>query len=77
MGRKPQERVMFRARVAPDTPEKLRQLAASLGHLYGGEGQPGALLDLLASEDFVLVPKTDSESSATIADGIAQPNPLI
>ena len=44
MGRKQRSPsgIVFRARVARQTPEKLEKLAASMGHLYGGKGKPGA-----------------------------------
>lgn len=68
MGRKPQEQesVVFRARVASTTPERLEKLAAAMGKLYGGKGQPGAVLDLLASGDWVLVPRTSLKSVAQL-----------
>ena len=69
MGRKQRSPsgIVFRARVAQQTPEKLEKLAASMGHLYGGKGKPGALLDMLASGDLVLVPKTATDVIKSVA----------
>lgn len=38
-----------------------------MGHLYGGKGKPGALLDMLASGDLVLVPKTATDVIKSVA----------
>ncbi len=69
MGRKQRSPsgIVFRARVAQQTPEKLEKIAASMGHLYGGKGKPGALLDMLASGDLVLVPKTATDVIKSVA----------
>ena len=74
MGRKQKSPsgIVFRARVAQQTPEKLEKLAASMGHLYGGKGKPGALLDMLASGDLVLVPKTATDVIKSVAQFLAE-----
>jgi len=77
MGRKQKSPsgIVFRARVAQQTPEKLEKLAASMGHLYGGKGKPGALLDMLASGDLVLVPKTATDVKKSVAQFLEETSP--
>ncbi|NJL65979.1 MAG: hypothetical protein HC894_02440 [Microcoleus sp. SM1_3_4] len=62
------------ASCATDT-RKLEKLAASMGHLYGGKGKPGALLDLLASGDFVLVPKNATDVIKSVAQLLEETSP--
>ncbi len=50
------------ARVAPETSEKLKEKALILGFVYDGEGSIGKLLDAIASEEIVLVPKPSWEA---------------
>jgi hypothetical protein len=47
VGRPKLERVVLQARVAPDTPQKLKQIALELGFQWGAEGNTGKLLDAL------------------------------
>lgn len=55
-GRPKEDRTLFQARTARDTPEKIKQLAKIHGFLYNGDGSPGALLDAIASQEIILVP---------------------
>lgn len=55
MGRKKLDRDSLHARVAPDTPDKLKQIAFNLGFIYGDEGSTGQLLDAIASGEVVLI----------------------
>ncbi len=48
MGRPKLNRTVLRARVASDTPEKLKKLALELGFQYGADGNTGKLLDAIA-----------------------------
>ncbi len=48
MGRPKLERTVLQARVNPDTPEKLKQMALHLGYQWGADGNTGALLDAIA-----------------------------
>lgn len=54
MGRKKLERSNLHARVALDTPEKLKKIALSLGYTYDGQGYTGQLLDAIASGELVI-----------------------
>lgn len=47
-GRKKLDRTNLHARVAPETGEKLKQIAQALGYIHGGEGSTGQLLDAIA-----------------------------
>lgn len=55
MGRKKLDRDSLHARVAPDTPDKLKQIAFNLGFVYSDEGSTGQLLDAIASGEVVLI----------------------
>lgn len=55
MGRKKLDRDSLHARVAPDTPDKLKQIAFNLGFVYGTEGSTGQLLDAIANAEVVLI----------------------
>lgn len=46
-----------------------------MGHVYGGKGKPGALLDLLASGDLVLVPKTATDVIKSVAQLLEETSP--
>lgn len=48
MGRPKLERVVLQARVAPNTPQQLKQIAKELGFQWGAEGNTGKLLDAIA-----------------------------
>jgi hypothetical protein len=47
MGRPKLNRTVLQARVNPDTPEKLKQMALELGFQWGTEGNTGAFLDAI------------------------------
>ena len=53
-GRKKLGKKPLMARVAPDTPDKLKALALKYGYQYGGDGATGAFLDALASGEIKL-----------------------
>lgn len=55
MGRKKLDRDSLHARVAPETADKLKQIAVQLGYIHGGEGSTGQLLDAIANGDLVLL----------------------
>lgn len=55
MGRKKLDRDSLHARVAPDTSDRLKQIAFNLGFVYGDEGSTGQLLDAIASGEVVLI----------------------
>lgn len=55
MGRKKLDRDSLHARVAPDTAEKIKQIAFNLGFVYDGEGSTGQLLDAIAHSEIVLI----------------------
>ncbi len=52
MGRPKLNRTLLQVRVAPDTPEKLKQMALKSGFVWGAEGNTGKLLDAIASLPF-------------------------
>lgn len=56
-GRKKQERTSLHARVSPETPNKIKEIAEKLGYLYDGEGSPGQLLDAIAFGKIILISK--------------------
>ncbi len=58
MGRLKANRVQKHFRVDANTPEKLDRLAIQLGYVYGRGGALGELLDAIANEEIILVPKT-------------------
>ncbi len=47
-GRKKLDRTNLHARVAPETGEKLKEIAQALGFIHGGEGLTAQLLDAIA-----------------------------
>jgi hypothetical protein len=57
MGRKKQDRRPFTVRVANNTPQKLKEIAALLGFEHGGGGKTGGLLDAIADGDIILLKK--------------------
>jgi hypothetical protein len=68
VGRPKLNRTVLQARVDPDTPEKLKQMALELGFQWGAEGNTGALLDAIANLStakikYLVEPKSVSESS--------------
>ncbi|WP_373541292.1 hypothetical protein [Chamaesiphon sp.] len=56
MGRKKLDRQEFHARVAPETVDRLKNLAASLGYQHGGQGSIAQVLDAVAEGRIILVP---------------------
>ncbi|MCU0570085.1 MAG: hypothetical protein MUF49_26365 [Oculatellaceae cyanobacterium Prado106] len=57
MARAKANRVQKHFRVDAHTPEKLDRLAIQLGYIYGKGGALGELLDAIANEEVILVPK--------------------
>ncbi len=49
MGRPKLDRTVLQARVAADTPDKLKAMALKLGYQYGADGNTGKFLDAIAS----------------------------
>jgi hypothetical protein len=47
-GRKKLDRTNLHARVAPETGDKLKEIAQALGYIHGDEGSTGQLLDAIA-----------------------------
>lgn len=43
------------ARVAPSTPDKLKEIAHKLGYIYAAEGSTGQLLDAIANGELILI----------------------
>lgn len=56
MGRKKLDRQEFHARVAPETVDRLKNLAAALGYQHGGQGSIAQILDAVAEGRIILVP---------------------
>ena len=56
-GRKKLARKQMQARVAEDTPEKLHEIAASLGYIYGSGASIGSFLDVIAAKQLVVIPE--------------------
>ena len=56
MGRKKLNKYQLRCWVEPESLEKLKLIAASMGHSYAGSGSIGALLDAIATKDLMIVP---------------------
>jgi hypothetical protein len=54
-GRKKLDRTSLHARVAPETPDKLKKIALVLGYIYDSEGSTGQLLDAIANGEIILV----------------------
>jgi hypothetical protein len=63
-GRKKLDRTNLHARVAPETGEKLKQIAQALGYIHGGEGSTGQLLDAIASGEIILIATKKSPNAA-------------
>lgn len=55
MGRKKLNRKNLHARVAPETNERLKDIAYKLGYIYDDTGATGQLLDAIASGEVLLV----------------------
>lgn len=56
MGRKKLNKYQLRCWVEPESLEKLKLIAASMGHSYAGEGSIGPLLDAIATKELLLIP---------------------
>lgn len=56
MGRKKLNKYQLRCWVEPESLDKLKLIAAAMGHNYAGEGSIGPLLDAIASQDLILIP---------------------
>lgn len=54
-GRKKLNRESLHARVAPQTAEKLKEIALKLGYAYDKEGSTGQLLDAIALGEVILL----------------------
>lgn len=54
-GRKKLNRESLHARVAPETAEKLKEIALKLGYVYDKEGSTGQLLDAIALGEVILI----------------------
>jgi hypothetical protein len=57
VGRKKLNRESLHARVAPETAEKLKEIAFKLGYIYDEQGSTGQLLDAIATEKIILIHK--------------------
>lgn len=62
-GRKKLERTNMHARVAPSTPDKLKEIAQRLGYTYADEGSTGQLLDAIANGDIILIATKTQDKS--------------
>jgi hypothetical protein len=54
-GRKKLNRDNLHARVAPETSDKLKEIAFKLGYIYDKQGSTGQLLDAIASGEIILI----------------------
>ncbi|GET38451.1 hypothetical protein [Microseira wollei] len=59
-GRKKLDRTSLHARVAPNTPDKLKEIAFKLGYIYDEQGSTGQLLDAIAEGKIILVQSAKS-----------------
>jgi hypothetical protein len=69
-GRKRLDRKQMQARVAEETPDKLHEIAAAMGYIYGSGASIGNFLDAIADRKLVVIPeevwkKLISKSSKT------------
>ncbi len=55
-GRKKLDRISLHARVAPGTPEKLKEIAQAFEFTYDNDGSTGQLLDAIAEGRLILIP---------------------
>ncbi|BAZ09822.1 hypothetical protein NIES4071_16350 [Calothrix sp. NIES-4071] len=58
MPRQRLNRASLHARVGTQTPELLKQIAYKQGYIYDEEGSTGQLLDAIASQEQVIIPKS-------------------
>ena len=63
-GRKKLDRTNLHARVAPQTGDKLKEIAQTLGYMHGNEGSTGQLLDAIADGELILI-ATKNKSNAS------------
>ncbi len=56
-GRKKLDRKQMQARVANDTPDKLHEIAASMGYIHGDGAAIGTFLDAIADKRLVVIPE--------------------
>jgi hypothetical protein len=54
-GRKKLNRTNLHARVAPETPDKLREIAGKMGYIYSDDGSIGQLFDAIALGEVILI----------------------
>lgn len=72
MPRKKLGRSSLHARVAPETPDKIKQIAFNLGFVYDNEGSTRQLLDAIANSEVVSMPaKNLTIVSATYSETLA------
>lgn len=71
MGRNKQERTNLHARVAIETPAKLKSFAFELGYIHGGEGSIGQLLDAIASEE-IFISNVSKDKSTDLEHRVAK-----
>ncbi len=55
MGRKQLNRTNLHARVASETPDKLKEIAEKMGYTYNQSGSTGQLLDAIAQGEIILI----------------------
>ena len=61
-GRKKENRTVLNVRVARGTPESLKKKAKALGLIYNDQGATGKLLDEIAANEIILIPKNQIKS---------------
>ncbi len=64
MGRPKLDRIVLQARVAKNTPDKLKAMALELGYQYGADGNTGKFLDAIASVPVEEIQKLLCQSKA-------------
>ena len=63
-GRKKLDRYSLHARVAPNTSDKLKEIAYKLGYIYNEEGSTGQRLDAIADGEIILIAGNKSTKSS-------------
>ncbi|NJL62563.1 MAG: hypothetical protein HC903_12990 [Methylacidiphilales bacterium] len=61
-GRKKLNRTSLHARVSPDTPDKLKEIAEKMGFTYSDDGSIGQLFDAIASGKIILISSNSDKS---------------
>jgi hypothetical protein len=69
-GRKKLGKKQFMARVNPETPEKLKNLALQFGYQYGDGGATGEFLDAIASGEIEILINITKKTHATTSIGL-------